>query len=68
MLSAIADRLGFWKKNVAWGNWENFGQYARQLTFFLPEAISRFAAYAATFLEIALYVMVNRENISGWPL
>ncbi|MFP7657801.1 hypothetical protein [Chryseobacterium proteolyticum] len=34
MLSAVADRFGFWGKNSAWGNWENFEKYTRKLTFF----------------------------------
>ena len=34
MLSAVADRLGFWGKNSVWGNWENFEKYTRKLTFF----------------------------------
>ncbi|WP_051957046.1 DoxX family protein [Chryseobacterium populi] len=58
MLSAVADRFGFWGKNSAWGNWENFEKYTRQLTFFLPDALSRFSAYCATFLEIALPLML----------
>lgn len=52
MLSAVADRFGFWEKNSAWGNWENFENYTKQLTFFLPESLSVFSAYSATFLEI----------------
>ncbi|HEX7869593.1 MAG TPA: DoxX family protein, partial [Chryseobacterium sp.] len=50
MLSAVADRFGFWGKNSAWGNWENFENYTKQLTFFLPESLSVFSAYSATFL------------------
>lgn len=52
MLSAVADRFGFWGKNSAWGNWENFEKYTQQLTSFLPESLSVFSAYFATFLEI----------------
>ncbi|GAA5096158.1 hypothetical protein GCM10023210_29650 [Chryseobacterium ginsengisoli] len=58
MLSAIADRFGFWGKNSAWGNWENFEKYTKQLTFFLPESLSTFSAYAATFLEILFPLML----------
>ncbi|MCS3529810.1 DoxX family protein [Chryseobacterium sp. JUb7] len=58
MLSAVADRFGFWGKNSAWGNWENFEKYTRQLTFFLPESLSVFSAYAATFLEILFPLML----------
>ncbi|MEG0761938.1 MAG: DoxX family protein [Chryseobacterium sp.] len=52
MLSAVADRFGLWGKNSAWGNWENFEKYTKQLTFFLPESFGDLSAYAATFLEI----------------
>ena len=52
MLSAVADRLGLWGKQASWGNWENFELYTQKLTFFLPQWLSHFSAYAATFLEI----------------
>lgn len=58
MLSAVADRLGFWGDNSAWGNWENFEKYTRQLTFFLPATLSTFSAYTATFLEILFPLML----------
>jgi len=59
MLSAVADRFGFWsKENSAWGNMESFKEYTRQLTFFLPEALSTVSAYAATFLEILFSLML----------
>lgn len=58
MLSAVADRFGFWGDNSAWGNWENFEKYTRQLTFFLPETLSTFSAYTATFLEMLFPLML----------
>ncbi len=58
MLSAVADRFGFWGKNSAWGNWDNFEKYTEQLTFFLPAVLSKIAAYVATFLEILLPVLL----------
>ncbi|WP_262151429.1 DoxX family protein [Chryseobacterium foetidum] len=58
MLSAVADRFGFWGENSAWGNWENFEKYTQQLTFFLPESVGSFSAYAATFLEILFPLML----------
>lgn len=58
MLSAVADRFGYWGKNSAWGNWENFEKYTRQLTFFLPESLSRVSAYGATFLEVLFPVLL----------
>ncbi len=58
MLSAVADRFGCWGKNSAWGNWENFEKYTKQLTFFLPESLGALSAYAATFLEILFPLML----------
>ncbi|WP_234047692.1 DoxX family membrane protein [Chryseobacterium paridis] len=58
MLSAVADRFGFWGENSTWGNWENFEKYTRQLTFFLPEGLSQFSAYTATFFEIAIPLLL----------
>jgi len=58
MLSAVADRFGFWGENPAWGNWDNFEKYTAQLIFFLPAVLSKIAAYTATFLEILLPVLL----------
>jgi len=58
MLSAVADRFGFWGENSSWGNWENFEKYTKQLTFFFPEILSVFSAYSATFLEIIFPLML----------
>lgn len=58
MLSAVADRFGFWRTNSAWGNWANFEKYTAELTFFLPAILSKVSAYAATFFEIGLSIML----------
>lgn len=58
MLSAVADRFGFWGKQAAWGNWENFESYTQKLTFFLPEFLSQFSAYSATFLELIFSILL----------
>jgi uncharacterized membrane protein YphA (DoxX/SURF4 family) len=58
MLSAVADRFGCWGKNSIWGNWENFEKYTRQITSFLPESLSVFSAYSATFFEILFPLML----------
>lgn len=58
MLSAVADRFGLWRTNAVWGNWENFEKYTAQLTYFFPAFLSRFCAYAATFLEILLPLLL----------
>jgi len=58
MLSAVADRFGFWGDNSTWGNLGNFEIYTRKLTFFLPETLSTVSAYIATSLEILFPVML----------
>jgi uncharacterized membrane protein YphA (DoxX/SURF4 family) len=58
MLSAVADRFGFWGENSSWGNWENFEKYTMKITSFLPESLSVFSAYSATFLEIIFPLML----------
>jgi uncharacterized membrane protein YphA (DoxX/SURF4 family) len=58
MLSAVADRLGLWGADSAWGNWENFQKYTRQLTFFLPKSLSTMSGYLATFLEIVFALLL----------
>ncbi|AKK73341.1 DoxX family protein [Chryseobacterium gallinarum] len=59
ILSAVADRFGWWsKENSSWGNMASFKEYTRQLTFFFPENLSTFSAYAATFLEILFPLML----------
>lgn len=61
MLSAVADRFGFWGENSTWGNWENFENYTKQITSFLPESLSIFGAYSATILEtvFALFLIIG---------
>lgn len=59
LLSAVADRFGLWPEQFsAWGNWKNFEDYTRQLTFFLPEMLSKVSAYAATAAEIVLGLLL----------
>ena len=62
MLSAVADRFGWWSaENSSWGNMTKFEEYTRTLTFFLPEALSTFSAYAATFFEILFPLVLKPE-------
>ena len=58
ILSAVADRFGFWGENSVWGNWENFEKYTKQLAFLLPETLGTFSAFAATFFEILFPLML----------
>lgn len=53
LLSAVADRFGFWGSNANWGNWQNFVAYTHTLTFYLPDTLTQTAAVTATLLEIA---------------
>jgi len=58
MLSAVADRLGFWGTEATWGNWAAFEAYTETLTFFLPQALSKVGAYVATFGEIVFSILL----------
>lgn len=58
MLSAVADRFGFWGDNSSWGNWGNFVIYTKKLTHFLPESFGAFSAIIATTLELIFSLML----------
>ncbi|WP_018345099.1 DoxX family membrane protein [Cytophaga aurantiaca] len=51
LLSAVADRFGYWGTQSVWGNWQNFVQYTGTLTFYLPASLTEAAAIAATAAE-----------------
>ncbi|NQX83020.1 MAG: DoxX family protein [Flavobacteriaceae bacterium] len=56
-LSAVADRLGFWSKEVsAWGNWDSFVSYTKLLNPFLNDFLVVFTAYTVTILEVVLAI------------
>jgi thiosulfate dehydrogenase (quinone) large subunit len=55
-LSAVADRFGFWGKDVS--AWENFIKYTQTLNPYIPESIVPFLGYGATFLEIAFGILL----------
>ena len=62
MLSAVADRLGFWgapgEHGVGWGNWENFVANTAELNSFMPADTIPFLAMAATVLEITFSILL----------
>ena len=62
MLSAVADRLGFWgapgEAGVGWGNWENFVANTADLNSFMPAAMIPFLAVTATVLEITFSMLL----------
>lgn len=65
-LSAVADRLGIWPKEVsAWGNWENFVSYTKTLISFFPTKIIPAIGFVATVLEIifAVLLLTNFKTI-----
>ena len=52
-LSAVADRFGFYVKEVsAWGNWQAFVDYTQQMNPWFPDSIIPALAILATALEI----------------
>ena len=56
-LSAVADRFGFYAKEVsAWGNWQTFIGYTQQMNPWLPESIIPTLAILATGLEIVFAI------------
>lgn len=61
-LSAVADRFGLWgapgEPFVSWGNWQNFVAYSNSVNSFIPAAWGNVLAGIATFLEIALALLL----------
>ena len=60
LLSAVADRFGFWgphgAPHVAWGDWTHFVQYCAVLNSYAPAALIPVLAWVSTVLEIAFGV------------
>lgn len=75
-LSAVADRFGFWSKDVsAWGNWGNFLNYTQSLNPIIPQSLIPFLGWVSTILEIILGVCLIigfktllTAKLSGWLL
>lgn len=66
-LSAIADRFGWWPKEVsAWGDWQNFVVYTQSLNAFAPDSVVPFLAYSATGLEIVLGILLLTNYKTNW--
>ena len=54
-LSAVADRFGLWKKDVAvWGNWQSFVEYTGVITPWVPSSLTPPLAIIATAAEVLL--------------
>ena len=62
------DRLGFWgkygDKNVSWGDWSHFMDYASRVMGFLPYSVAEVFAIIATAAEISfgLLLMVGLKT------
>lgn len=75
-LSAVADRFGFWSKEVsAWGNWDNFIAYTQSLNPWIPQSFIPFIGWSSTLLEMAfaLCLIIGFKTsliakLSGWLL
>jgi len=59
-LSAVGDRFGIWgppgARNIAWGTFAHFTQYAAQLNPWAPPALVPVLAWTATAAELVLGV------------
>lgn len=56
-LSAVADRFGFWGKEFsAWGNWDNFIAYTKELNPLVPDSLIPILGGVATGLEVIFAV------------
>lgn len=70
LLSAVADRLGFWgapgETGVAWGNWDNFVAYTYQLNTFAGESMAETLAALATVSEIVLGIALILGYKTRW--
>lgn len=64
-LSAVADRFGFWSKDISvWGNWNNFIQYTETINPWFPEFMIQTIGIVATGAEIvfALCLIVGLKT------
>jgi len=56
------DRLGIWGKpggkNISWGDWPHFLDYARQVMSFLPASLVSVLAVFATICELSFGVLL----------
>lgn len=56
-LSAVADRFGWWNKEVSvWGNWESFLQYTQVINPWIPASLIPAVGGIATAAEILFAV------------
>ncbi len=70
-LSAVADRFGWWGKDVAvWGTWDNFVGYTQVINPWVPDGAIPALAFIATAAEIifglCLLLGFKTELIARW--
>jgi putative oxidoreductase len=65
-LNGIAERFGWYGKNVGYGNYENFVKYTGQVNAFMPAWSIPFLAGAATVAEIVLGVLLIAGVWKRW--
>lgn len=62
LLSAVADRFGFWGNfgdaGVSWGNWDNFIDYTSSLNFNIDKTFANILGTIATIAEILIGVLL----------
>lgn len=64
-LSAVADRFGFWRKDLSvWGNWDNFIVYTKSLNPLVPQPLIPALGGAVTGLEVifAIALLTNYKT------
>jgi uncharacterized membrane protein YphA (DoxX/SURF4 family) len=58
LLSAVADRFGYWGTQSVWGNWQNFVQYTGKLIYYLPAVLTEPAAITVTVAECIFAILL----------
>lgn len=54
-LSAVADRFGWWDKEISvWGNWDSFLEYTQLINPWIPDSLISTAGITATAAETVL--------------
>jgi thiosulfate dehydrogenase (quinone) large subunit len=61
-LSAVADRFGFWNKEVsAWGNWDSFLKYTHLINPWIPNSLIPTATGAEILFALFLIIGFKTE-------
>ena len=63
-LSAVSGRFGLWDRTIDLKHFSNFLEYAREVLAFMPSAWIPYLAWAATFCETSLGILLI---LGLWP-